>query len=110
MKDSEGLAIVFAALANSDRLALVRELAATTATRGEDNRVATISYLAARTEMSRFSTSRHLRILRECGLARARRDGTRILHRLNGDILNAIDDWLYPLLPSSTMASMTGAD
>lgn len=45
--------------------------------------------------ISRPGVSRHLRVLREHGVVRARGEGTRRLYSLAGDGLAEIDDWLH---------------
>jgi ArsR family transcriptional regulator len=107
VSDEEALAGVFAALANTSRLALVRELAAHSAEWSSADQGATITQLATRTELSRFSASRHLGVLRDCGLVQGDRVGRRMLHRLNSKALDDLDDWLYPLLARSAPLSDT---
>jgi DNA-binding transcriptional ArsR family regulator len=46
-------------------------------------------------EISRPGVSKHLRILRESGVIRAREDGTRRLYSLAADGLVELDDWLH---------------
>jgi DNA-binding transcriptional ArsR family regulator len=46
--------------------------------------------------MSQPSVSRHLRVLRDAGLVRARTDAQRRLYRLETAPLTAVDDWLQP--------------
>lgn len=46
-------------------------------------------------EISRPGVSKHLRILRENGVIRAREDGTRRLYSLAADGLVELDDWLH---------------
>lgn len=88
---------LFAALANADRLALVQALC-DRRTQGDDGDGASIAELARLTGLSRFSASRHLSILRAAQLIRAESHGQRILHQMNGQGLQAVEDWLYPLL------------
>src|SRR4051794_13421371 len=52
--------------------------------------------LAARFPVSRPAISRHLRVLREAGLVRARTDGRRRLYALDPRPLRELDDWLEP--------------
>ncbi|WP_127473958.1 ArsR/SmtB family transcription factor [Microbacterium sulfonylureivorans] len=107
MSDVERLVIAFAALANASRLSLLRELSRPTPRNGHLGGGQTISELAAKTELSRFAASRHLGILREAGLVHGVRDGSRMLHRLEGAALDEIDDWLFPLLISAGRAEPT---
>lgn len=50
--------------------------------------------LAAEFHTSRPGVSRHLRVLREHGLVRAREDGARRLYSLDPAPLAELDDWL----------------
>jgi DNA-binding transcriptional ArsR family regulator len=52
--------------------------------------------LAGRFPVSRPAISRHLRVLREAGLVRARTDGKRRLYALDPRPLRELDDWLAP--------------
>jgi DNA-binding transcriptional ArsR family regulator len=52
--------------------------------------------LAGRFPVSRPAISRHLRVLREAGLVRARTDGKRRLYALDPRPLRELDDWLEP--------------
>lgn len=68
------------------------------ADRAHDQPYLSISQLAAMTEMSRFSASRHLSILRDVGLVEAEHIGHRTIHRLNAARFEVLEDWLYPFL------------
>ena len=50
--------------------------------------------IAAQFQTSRPGVSRHLRVLREHGLVRAREDGVRRLYSLDPEPLAELDDWL----------------
>ncbi len=52
--------------------------------------------LVDRLGMSQPAVSKQLRVLREGGLARVRRDGQRRIYRLDAGGLKALDDWLAP--------------
>jgi DNA-binding transcriptional ArsR family regulator len=52
--------------------------------------------LADRFPVSRPAISRHLRVLREAGLVRARTEGKRRLYVLDPEPLRELDDWLAP--------------
>lgn len=88
---------LFSALANTSRLDLVRAMLARESA-GEANEGMSISELAEAAEMSRFSASRHLAILRHAGFVRAYTAGRASLHRLCLDPFETLDDWLYPHL------------
>src|ERR671916_1872757 len=74
-----------AAMADPTRRELLAALAAGERAAGE---------LAGRFPMSRPAISRHLRVLREAGLVRARTDGRRRLYALDPGPLRELDDWL----------------
>lgn len=95
------LAQVFSALASTDRLAILTDLrrAAETSPRGTGAR--TISEVAFRVGVSRFSASRHLGVLREAGLVERIPSDRKALHRLTSRSLFAVEDWLYPLLDTT---------
>ena len=76
-----------AALADPTRRELVELLAAGELAAGE---------LADRFPVSRPAVSRHLRVLRQAGLVRARVDGKRRLYALDPLPLRELDDWLEP--------------
>ena len=46
--------------------------------------------------LSQPGTSKHLRVLREAGLVRVRRDAQRRWYELRPEPLTAVDDWLAP--------------
>ena len=52
--------------------------------------------VAGRVPVSRPAISRHLRVLREAGLVRARADGRRRLYALDPHPLRELDEWLAP--------------
>ena len=74
----------FAALADPTRRSIVEMLA-----KG-DLEAGTIANLF---EVSRPAISRHLRVLRESGLVRARKDGTKRVYRLRPQSLTHVADW-----------------
>jgi DNA-binding transcriptional ArsR family regulator len=75
----------FVALADPTRRRIVELLADGERSAGE---------LAAEFDTSRPGVSRHLRVLREHGLVRARGDGARRLYSLDPAPLAELDDWL----------------
>ncbi len=46
--------------------------------------------------MSRQAVTKHLEVLADAGLVRARRHGRERIHELAPDPLRAVDDWLAP--------------
>jgi len=75
----------FAALADPTRRRIVELLAEGERSAGE---------LAAQFDTSRPGVSRHLRVLREHGLVRARGEGARRLYSLDPAPLAELDEWL----------------
>jgi DNA-binding transcriptional ArsR family regulator len=73
------------ALADPTRRTIVELLAERELTAGE---------LAARFDTSRPAVSRHLRVLREHGLVRAREDGRQRVYSLDPEPLAELDEWL----------------
>ena len=76
-----------AALADPTRRELVQLLAAGELAAGD---------IADRFPVSRPAISRHLRVLREAGLVRARSDGRQRLYALDPRPLREVDEWLEP--------------
>jgi DNA-binding transcriptional ArsR family regulator len=76
-----------AALADATRREIVALLAGGERAAGE---------LADRFPVSRPAISRHLRVLREAGLVRARTEGKRRLYRLDPAPLRDLDAWREP--------------
>ena len=96
---STELSTLFSALANRDRLHLLGVLLAHHAEpSGADVLGAPINVLAREAELSRFSASRHLAILRESGLVAVDRVGLTALHRLTPTRFELLEDWLFPYL------------
>ena len=52
-----------------------------------------VTELANELPVSRPAVSQHLRVLREAGLVRERRDGTRRLYRIDPDALGEVRDY-----------------
>jgi len=61
-----------------------------------DGGEASAGQLGERFAISQPGVSRHLRVLRECGLVRVRVDGQRRLYALEPGPLAEIDQWLAP--------------
>jgi len=69
----------------------------------EPRRREILSYLASqerpvgeivlRLRLGQPSVSKHLRVLREVGLVKVRRDGRRMLYRTNGDAIRPLHAW-----------------
>ncbi len=55
-----------------------------------------VGELVERLKLSQPSVSKHLRILREAGLAAVRRDAQRRIYRLDPRGLREVDEWLEP--------------
>ncbi len=55
-----------------------------------------VGALVERLRVSQPAVSKHLRILREAGLASVRRDAQRRIYRLDPDGLRELDAWLEP--------------
>ncbi|HEY0638109.1 MAG TPA: metalloregulator ArsR/SmtB family transcription factor [Pseudonocardiaceae bacterium] len=86
---------VAAALGDPTRLAIVERLA---------RRPLPVGELAAGLPVSRPAVSLHLRVLREAGLVRDHREGTRRIYRLDPDGLAALREFLDGLWTSALAA------
>lgn len=94
---SVSLAGVFHALGNDDRLALLATL------RVLSPYSASIEELSIAVGISRFAASRHLRILREAGLAEGARIVHQYRHRLSSRHFERIDAWLLELFDAALL-------
>lgn len=52
-----------------------------------------VNEIVAALKLEQPSVSKHLKVLREVGLVRARRDGRSILYRTNAEALRPLHDW-----------------
>jgi DNA-binding transcriptional ArsR family regulator len=75
----------FLALADPTRRQIIESLANGESAFGE---------LAAQFDMSRPAVSQHLKVLREAGLVRVRKDAQRRIYRLNAAGLEELEEWL----------------
>jgi DNA-binding transcriptional ArsR family regulator len=82
---ADQLSVVFGALADPTRRAILERLVAGEATVGE---------LGAPFRMSQPAVSKHLKVLEAAGLVSRRRRGTANLSRLEPEALREADDWL----------------
>ncbi len=55
-----------------------------------------VSTLVDKLKMSQPAVSKHLRVLRESGLAEVRREGQKRIYRLDAEPLKELDEWLTP--------------
>ena len=85
--EAEGAALddAFAALADGTRRAIIERL-----THGE----ATVNELATLSPLTPQAVSRHIGVLRRCGLIEQRVDGQRRPCRLNAARLDEVDGWI----------------
>lgn len=86
------LASLFAALANPDRLEIMEYLRLVVRDCPEG---ASITCVAEEMGLSRFSASRHLRVLVSAGLVEAAASDRAILHRPVLSRFEQIEDWAY---------------
>jgi DNA-binding transcriptional ArsR family regulator len=52
-----------------------------------------VGEIVAKLQLAQPSVSKHLRVLRDVGLVRARREGRRILYRTNPQAIRPLHDW-----------------
>jgi DNA-binding transcriptional ArsR family regulator len=57
---------------------------------------ATVNEIAGNLAIARPGVSRHLRILREAGLVRVRKDAQRRIYAIDPEPLEELDEWLEP--------------
>jgi len=96
MLGRDALAVMFAALGNEERLSI---LAVLSDRAREQSGGASISCVADAVGISRFSASRHLRILAAAGFVVADRIGHAVLHQLDEAGLESVEDWICGCLP-----------
>lgn len=60
-----------------------------------------VSQIVGRLELSQPTVSKHLRVLRDAGLVRVREEGQHRYYSLDTTPLEAVEDWLLPLLDVS---------
>lgn len=104
------VAQLVAALASTDRLAILAELG-----RQRESTACglSISEVAARTGLTRFSASRHLRVLADASLAQPTRNRHAIIHRLDASAFEPVEDWAIAYtgeFVSDRPASVTSPD
>jgi DNA-binding transcriptional ArsR family regulator len=75
---------VFNAVAEPQRRAILTFLAA-------DERP--VGDIVDALELAQPSVSKHLRVLRDVGLVRTRRDGRRVLYRMNAGAIRPLHEW-----------------
>jgi DNA-binding transcriptional ArsR family regulator len=85
---SLGVEPVFAAVADPTRRALLERL--------RERGPLSILDLSEGLPITRQAVTKHLNVLRDSGLIRARRAGRERLHELDAQPLRAVDDWLRP--------------
>lgn len=91
LRRADELSRVLATLANENRRAIVEYLAQHGR---KGNAVLPISRIAESLLLTRFSASRHLRILQEAGLVEVNRSGAAELSALNVEPLLRVEDWI----------------
>jgi len=52
-----------------------------------------VGNIVARLGLEQPSVSKHLRVLRDVGLVQARRDGRRIIYRVNAEAIRPLHEW-----------------
>jgi DNA-binding transcriptional ArsR family regulator len=75
---------IFNAIAESGRRDILSFLA------GEER---SVSEIVDALEFSQPSVSKHLKVLREVGLVKVRRDGRRMLYRVNAEAIRPLHEW-----------------
>ena len=90
------MADIFDVIADATRRELLDHLreAATSSARGE----LSVGELVERMEATQPTVSKHLKVLRDAGLASVREEGQHRYYSLSPSPLDAVDDWLVPFL------------
>jgi DNA-binding transcriptional ArsR family regulator len=101
MSDQTGTARAFAALGDPTRRAVLEVLRGGAQPVGE---------IARHLPVSRPAVSQHLRVLKEAGLVRDRKQGTRRLYRVEGRGLEALREYLESYWDSALEAFKEAAD
>ncbi|WP_248145793.1 ArsR/SmtB family transcription factor [Microbacterium aoyamense] len=101
MSDESRLVRQFQALAFDERLVLMSLLRDA---QRDEGRGLSITELAEAAGTSRFTTSRHLGVLRTAGMVSAARVGTRRVHTIRFAALAGIEDWVYAFTEVATTA------
>lgn len=86
---------VWAVLANSDRRAIVQALAVDRLRGGVG---LSVNQLATDVGLTRFATSRHLKLMRAAGVVDSSKAGATLLHRLDPARILLAEDWLINVL------------
>lgn len=90
----EGMADIFAVIADPTR----RELMEALLQRRQDGGEATVSELVEQLGVPQPTVSKHLRVLRDAGLATVRERGQHRYYSLEMQPLDEVDDWLLPFV------------
>lgn len=90
-----GVAGVFSALANEDRVEIVRALRSARREKPEGLSITALSDLVG---LSRFATSRHLKILTSAALVTVTASERAQLHRLEPRGFVGVEDWLFDIV------------
>lgn len=98
----ESLSSVLRALLSDERRSIVEWLSRS---RSEGEVGMSISRVAEELESTRFSASRHLRILRECGVVTATRRGTAKIYSLRIESLWCVEDWILSITTAQGSSS-----
>lgn len=100
---------IFDVIADPNRRELLRVLAEHRGTRGENAGEVSVGGLVDALGLTQPTVSKHLKVLRECGLVTVREDGQHRFYRLRSEPLEELEDWLLPFLADETSATDDGA-
>jgi DNA-binding transcriptional ArsR family regulator len=89
------MADIFGVIADATRRDILRLLLDRSATATDGT---SVSYIVQQLGVSQPTVSKHLKVLRECGLVRVREEGQHRYYSLSPEPLDEVDSWLVPFL------------
>lgn len=92
------MADIFDVIADSNRRELLQVLLTNRLERSEGEGEVSVSGLVDALGLTQPTVSKHLKVLRDCGLVVVREEGQHRFYRLDPAPLEAVEDWLIPFL------------
>ncbi|BDZ65006.1 ArsR/SmtB family transcription factor [Agromyces mangrovi Wang et al. 2018] len=101
------MADIFDVVADSTRREILGVLRERAEVAGDGVGELSVSDIVAALGLSQPTVSKHLKVLREAGLAQVREEGQHRYYHLVAEPLEHIEDWLYPFLAGSDAQRVT---
>jgi ArsR family transcriptional regulator, arsenate/arsenite/antimonite-responsive transcriptional repressor len=92
------MADIFDIVADATRRDILRVVLDASADHTDGSGEISVSQIVTALELSQPTVSKHLKVLRDCGLVRVRDAGQHRYYRLDPQPLETIEDWLFPFL------------